>query len=58
MPELSIRSARMTAVDIAESGDVPEGTVVEVYREGYEWNGEVHRTAQVKVARNTGDRHQ
>jgi len=49
---------RMTAVDIAETGDVPEGTVVEVYREGYEWNGKVHRTAQVKVARNTEDRHQ
>jgi molecular chaperone GrpE len=44
---------RMTAVDIAETGDIPEGTVVEVYREGYEWNGKVYRTAQVKVARNT-----
>ncbi|HUD15077.1 MAG TPA: nucleotide exchange factor GrpE [Terracidiphilus sp.] len=43
---------RMTAVDIEETGSVPEGTVVEVYRNGYEWNGEVYRTAQVKVARN------
>jgi molecular chaperone GrpE len=42
---------RMTAVDIDETSTVPEGTVVEVYRNGYEWNGEVHRTAQVKVAR-------
>jgi molecular chaperone GrpE len=42
---------RMTAVDIEETASVPEGTVVEVYRNGYEWNGEVHRTAQVKVAR-------
>jgi molecular chaperone GrpE len=42
----------MTAVDIEETGSVPEGTVVEVYRNGYEWNGEVYRTAQVKVARN------
>ena len=42
---------RMTAVDIEETGSVPEGTVVEVYRNGYEWNGEVYRTAQVKVAR-------
>jgi molecular chaperone GrpE len=41
----------MTAVDIEETGSVPEGTVVEVYRNGYEWNGEVYRTAQVKVAR-------
>jgi molecular chaperone GrpE (heat shock protein) len=43
---------RMTAVDIEETSSVPEGTVVEVYRNGYEWNGEVYRTAQVKVARN------
>jgi molecular chaperone GrpE len=42
---------RMTAVDIEETSAVPEGTVVEVYRNGYEWNGEVHRSAQVKVAR-------
>ncbi len=43
---------RMTAVDIEQTSSVPEGTVVEVYRNGYEWNGEVYRTAQVKVARN------
>jgi molecular chaperone GrpE len=43
---------RMTAVDIEETISVPQGTVVEVYRNGYEWNGEVYRTAQVKVARN------
>lgn len=42
---------RMTAVDVEEIGSVPEGTVVEVYRNGYEWNGEVYRSAQVKVAR-------
>ncbi|MGC9225311.1 MAG: nucleotide exchange factor GrpE [Terracidiphilus sp.] len=47
---------RMTAVDIEETAAVPEGTVVEVYREGYEWNGKVYRTAQVKVARNTGSK--
>jgi len=41
----------MTAVDIQETLSVPEGTVVEVYRNGYEWNGEVYRSAQVKVAR-------
>ena len=42
---------RMTAIDIEETSSVPEGTVVEVYRNGYEWNGEVYRPAQVKVAR-------
>lgn len=47
---------RMTAIDIDETGTAPEGTVVEVYRDGYEWNGTVYRTAQVKVARNTGSK--
>ena len=42
---------RMTAVDIEETDSVPEGTVVEVYRNGFEWNNEVYRTAQVRVAR-------
>ncbi len=41
---------RMNAVDREESSRVPEGTVLEVYRSGYEWHGEVLRTAQVKVA--------
>jgi len=41
---------RMSAVDREESAAVPEGTVLEVYRSGYEWNGEVFRAAQVKVA--------
>jgi len=47
---------RMTAVDIEETGTVAEGTVVDIYRDGYEWNGMVYRTAQVKVARNTGSK--
>jgi len=42
---------RMTAIDIEETESVPEGTVVEVYRNGFEWNNEVYRTAPVKVAR-------
>jgi molecular chaperone GrpE len=42
---------RMTAVAVETIGSVAEGTVVEVYRDGYEWNGEVYRSAQVKVAR-------
>ena len=41
---------RMNAIDKEESGTLPEGTVLEVYRSGYEWNGEVFRPAQVKVA--------
>jgi molecular chaperone GrpE len=41
---------RMNAVDRQESSAVPEGTVIEVYRSGYEWNGEVFRPAQVKVS--------
>lgn len=42
----------MTAIEIDETAAAPEGTVVEVYRDGYEWNGNIYRTAQVKVARN------
>lgn len=41
---------RMNAIDRQESSAVPEGTVIEVYRSGYEWNGEVFRPAQVKVS--------
>ena len=42
----------MNAVDIAETGDVPDGTVLEVYRTGYMIDAEVLLPAQVKVARN------
>jgi molecular chaperone GrpE len=42
---------RMTAVDVEETLDAEEGDVVEVYRPGYEWDGEVFRAAEVKVAR-------
>ena len=41
---------RMNAVEREESAEVAEGTVLEVYRSGYEWNGELLRPAQVKVA--------
>ena len=41
----------MHAVDVEETEQTPEGTVVEVYRAGYEWKGKVYRPAQVKVAR-------
>jgi len=42
---------RMNAVDVEETEDAEEGTVVSVYRAGYEWNGELFRPAQVRVAR-------
>ncbi len=41
---------RMNAIDSEESRIVPAGTVIDVYRNGYEWNGEVFRAAQVKVS--------
>jgi molecular chaperone GrpE len=41
----------MSAVDVEETLDTPEGTVLAVYRTGYEWNGAVYRPAQVRVAR-------
>lgn len=42
---------RMSAIEVEETTDAAEGTVLAVYRTGYEWNGEVYRPAQVKVAR-------
>lgn len=41
---------RMNAIEQEESSVFPAGTVLEVYRSGYEWNGEVFRFAQVKVS--------
>ena len=41
----------MTAADIEETGEVPNGTVLEVYRTGYMIGAEVLQPAQVKVAR-------
>jgi molecular chaperone GrpE len=40
----------MKAVDTGREANVPEGTVLEVYRRGYRWNEEVYRQAEVKVA--------
>jgi molecular chaperone GrpE len=40
----------MNAVEKQNSNEVPEGTVLEVYQTGFEWNGEVFRPAQVKVS--------
>ena len=42
----------MNAVDIEDTGDEPDGTVLEVYRTGYMIDAEVLLPAQVKVARN------
>jgi molecular chaperone GrpE len=41
----------MKAVDIKETGEVPDGTVLEVYRTGYVIDAEVLQPAEVKVAR-------
>lgn len=41
----------MNAVDVEETDEADEGTVVSVYRMGYEWNGELFRPAQVRVAK-------
>jgi len=41
----------MVAVDIVESAGAPEGAVVEVYKPGYVWDGELLQTAQVKAVR-------
>ena len=41
----------MKAVDIDLRSDAAEGTVLEVYRQGYWWHEAVYRPAEVKVAR-------
>jgi molecular chaperone GrpE len=41
----------MKAVDIDERSDAEDGTVLEIYRQGYWWNNAVYRPAEVKVAR-------
>ena len=46
---------RMNAVDVEETGRAAEGTVLFVYRAGYEWNGELYRLAQVRVAKRPGN---
>lgn len=44
----------MHAVGVVEDRGAPDGSVVEVCRRGYEWNGAVYRPAQVRVARRIG----
>ena len=57
--DLPFDPRRMNAIEVEDSTGIPEGTVLEVYRSGYEWNGEVFRTAQVKVSRaRKGDGHE
>jgi hypothetical protein len=45
---------RMNAVDVEETDRAAEGTVLLVYRAGYELNGELYRPAQVRVAKRPG----
>jgi molecular chaperone GrpE len=45
---------RMNAIDSEVSATAAPDTVLEVYRRGYEWEGEVFRPAQVKVSRAPG----
>ncbi len=45
----------MNAADIEETGDVSDGTVLQIYRAGYMIDNEVLRPAQVKVARTPGN---
>lgn len=42
---------RMKAVDIEQTSEAPDGTVLEVYRPGYTWRGELFQPAEVRVAR-------
>jgi len=41
----------MIAVDVEDTARTPEGTVLDVYRTGYQWEERIFRTAEVKVAR-------
>jgi molecular chaperone GrpE len=53
IPALGLRfdPRLMNAIETEETGAAPDGTVLEVYRNGYEWNGKVYRPVQVKVAK-------
>lgn len=42
---------KMVAADVKVTDVVAEGTVIDVYRPGYEWRGELYRPAHVLVAR-------
>ncbi|MGH9389351.1 MAG: nucleotide exchange factor GrpE, partial [Vicinamibacteria bacterium] len=45
----------MKAVDVEDTSAEREGEVLSVYRAGFEWNGELLRPAEVKVARSIGE---
>ena len=51
MRGLRLDPRRMQAVATEDAVGAAKGTVVEIYRRGYEINGEIYRTAQVKVAK-------
>ena len=42
----------MRAVDVTNDSSVADGTVLEVLRTGYRWQGETWRSAEVRVSRN------
>jgi len=50
-PDQPFDPQRMMAVDIEETERVPQGTVLNVYRTGYERQNRVLRVAEVQVAR-------
>lgn len=43
---------RMNVIEVQDDPDNPDATILEVYRSGYELNGKLLVTAQVKVSRN------
>ena len=48
-------SNTMKAIDVEIRGDLPEGTVFAVHRNGYAWRGETYRLAEVTVTRPAAD---
>jgi len=44
----------MSVIDVELHPDIAEGTVLEEYRSGWLWDGQVYRVAQVKVVKNLG----
>ena len=48
----------MTAAEVAEHPELPDGTVIEVHRTGYQWHSETFRLAHVKVARSRSAAHE
>jgi len=45
----------MSVVYVEQTPAEREGEVLSVYRAGFEWNGELLRAAEVKVAKSIGE---